>query len=85
MVRIERLVDGDDDGFHRVDTMNVEVAEPGVGRVRIQFITDTSTDGRATLAPTSELRVPVASLDDIVESKTHADRARDREAVRKGP
>ncbi|MFW2335591.1 hypothetical protein [Ilumatobacter sp.] len=30
---------------------------------------------RATFAPTGELRIPVASLDDIIESKTSADRA----------
>ena len=36
---------------------------------------------RATFAPTSELRIPVASLDDIIDSKTHANRAKDREAL----
>ena len=32
-------------------------------------------------APTSELRIPVASLDDIIDSKTHANRAKDRDAL----
>ncbi len=36
---------------------------------------------RATFAPTSELRIPVASLDDIIDSKTHANRAKDRDAL----
>jgi len=36
---------------------------------------------RATFAPTGELRIPVASLDDIIESKTSAGRAKDREAL----
>ncbi len=36
---------------------------------------------RATFAPTSELRIPVASLDDIIDSKMHANRAKDREAL----
>jgi len=36
---------------------------------------------RATFAPTNELRIPVASLDDIIASKTHANRAKDREAL----
>lgn len=36
---------------------------------------------RATFAPTGELRIPVASLDDIIESKTNANRAKDREAL----
>ncbi len=36
---------------------------------------------RATFAPTGELRISVASLDDIIESKTSANRAKDREAL----
>ena len=36
---------------------------------------------RATFVPTDELRVPVASLDDIIASKTSADRVKDREAL----
>ena len=36
---------------------------------------------RATFAPTSELRIPIASLDDIIDSKIHADRAKDRQAL----
>lgn len=36
---------------------------------------------RATFVPTSEIRVPVASLDDIIDSKTHANRTKDREAI----
>ena len=36
---------------------------------------------RAVFAPTGELRIPVASLDDIIESKTHANRAKDHEAL----
>jgi hypothetical protein len=36
---------------------------------------------RVTFAPTGELRIPVASLDDIIDSKTNANRAKDREAL----
>ncbi len=36
---------------------------------------------RATLTQTGALRIPVASLDDIIDSKTHANRAKDREAL----
>jgi len=36
---------------------------------------------RATFAPTNELRIPVASLDDIIDSKIHADRVKDRDAL----
>ncbi len=36
---------------------------------------------RATFAPISELRIPVASLDDIIDSKTHLGRTKDREAL----
>ena len=36
---------------------------------------------RATFLPTGDLRIPVASLDDIIESKTRVNRAKDREAL----
>ena len=36
---------------------------------------------RATLTPTGAVRIPVASLDDIIASKTYADRAKDRAAL----
>ncbi len=36
---------------------------------------------RATLTPTGVHRIPVASLDDIIDSKTFADRAKDRAAL----
>jgi len=36
---------------------------------------------RATFAPTGELRIPVASLADIIDSKMRANRAKDREAL----
>lgn len=36
---------------------------------------------RATFAPTGELRIPVASLDDIIDSKAYADRDKDRNAL----
>jgi hypothetical protein len=36
---------------------------------------------RATFAPTGELRIPVASLADIIDSKTRANRAKDRDAL----
>jgi hypothetical protein len=36
---------------------------------------------RATHVPTREVRVPIASLDDIINSKRHADRVKDREAL----
>jgi len=36
---------------------------------------------RATFAPTGELRIPVASLADIIDSKTRANRSKDRDAL----
>ena len=36
---------------------------------------------RATFAPTGELRIPVASLADIIDSKMRANRAKDRDAL----
>ena len=36
---------------------------------------------RATFAPTGELRIPVASLGDIIDSKTNANRVKDRAAL----
>ncbi|MDE0699866.1 MAG: hypothetical protein OXH61_03965 [Acidimicrobiaceae bacterium] len=36
---------------------------------------------RATLAPITELRIPVASLDDIIASKKSSNRPKDREAL----
>jgi len=36
---------------------------------------------RATFAPTGELRIPVASLADIIDSKIMANRAKDRDAL----
>ncbi|MDE0065468.1 MAG: hypothetical protein OXN44_01195, partial [Acidimicrobiaceae bacterium] len=36
---------------------------------------------RATLAPITELRIPVASLDDIITSKKSSNRTKDREAL----
>lgn len=36
---------------------------------------------RATLAPVTEFRIPVASLDDIIASKESSNRAKDREAL----
>lgn len=36
---------------------------------------------RSTDVAAGDIRVPVASLDDIINSKQHADRAKDREAL----
>lgn len=36
---------------------------------------------RATFARADDVRIPVASLDDIIASKTHANRVKDREAL----
>ena len=36
---------------------------------------------RATLVSAGEFGAPIASLDDIIQSKQHADRAKDREAL----
>ena len=36
---------------------------------------------RATVTPSGILRIPVASLDDIIDSKTYANRPKDHEAL----
>ncbi len=36
---------------------------------------------RATITPTGDLSIPVASVDDIIESKRAADRDKDRDAL----
>jgi hypothetical protein len=64
----------------RTDSGSIDILSdiPGVDGQPVPYV---DLRARATFAPTSELRIPVASLDDIIESKTHADRAKDREAL----
>ena len=64
----------------RTDSGSIDILSdiPGVDGQPVPYV---DLRARATFAPTSELRIPVASLDDIIDSKTHADRAKDREAL----
>ncbi len=64
----------------RTDSGSIDILSdiPALDGERVQYV---ELRARATFAPTSELRIPVASLDDIIDSKTRADRAKDREAL----
>ena len=64
----------------RTDSGSIDILSdiPGLDGQPVPYV---DLRDRATFAPTSELRIPVASLDDIIDSKTHADRAKDREAL----
>lgn len=64
----------------RTDSGSIDVLSeiPGVDGRPVPYV---ELRARATFAPTSELRIPVASLDDIIDSKTHANRAKDRDAL----
>ena len=64
----------------RTDSGGIDVLSdiPGADGRPVPYI---ELRARATFTPTSEPRIPVASLDDIIDSKTHADRDKDREAL----
>jgi len=64
----------------RTDSGSIDILSDiaGVDGQPVSFV---DLRSRATFAPMSELRIPVASLDDIIHSKTHADRAKDRESL----
>lgn len=64
----------------RTDSGSIDILSdiPGIDGEPVPYL---ELRARATFAPTSELRIPVASLDDIIDSKTHADRAKDLEAL----
>ncbi len=64
----------------RTDSGSIDVLSdiPGVDGRPVPYV---ELRARATFAPISALRIPVASLDDIIDSKTHADRAKDRDAL----
>ena len=64
----------------RTDSGSIDILSdiPGADGRPVPYV---ELRARATFAPTSELRIPVASLDDIIDSKTHANRAKDREAL----
>ena len=64
----------------RTDVGSIDILNgiPGLDGKPVPYV---DLRARATFAPTNELRIPVASLDDIIDSKTHADRAKDRAAL----
>ena len=64
----------------RTDSGSIDILGdiPGLDGQPVPYV---ELRSRAAFAPTNELRVPVASLDDIIASKTHSDRAKDREAL----
>lgn len=64
----------------RTDAGSIDILS-GIPGVDGKTVTYVDLCARATFAPTGELRVPVASLDDIIDSKTSADRVKDREAL----
>lgn len=64
----------------RTDSGSIDVLSdiPGVDGQPVPYA---DLRARATFAPTGELRIPVASLADIIDSKTRANRAKDRDAL----
>ena len=64
----------------RTDSGSIDILSdiPGLDGQPVPYV---DLRARATFAPTNELRIPVASLDDIIDSKTNANRAKDREAL----
>lgn len=64
----------------RTDSGSIDILSeiPGLDGEPVPYV---DLRARATFVPTSEVRIPVASLDDIIDSKTNADRAKDREAL----
>jgi hypothetical protein len=64
----------------RTDCGSIDVmsAIPGADGGSVTYV---ELRARATFAPMSDLRIPVASLDDIIESKSQANTAKDRDAL----
>ena len=64
----------------RTDSGSIDILSeiPGLDGQPVSYI---DLRARATFAPTNELRIPVASLDDIIDSKIHADRVKERAAL----
>lgn len=64
----------------RTDSGSIDILSdiPGIDGQPVPYV---DLRARATFAPTNELRIPVASLDDIIDSKTHVNRLKDREAL----
>jgi hypothetical protein len=64
----------------RTDSGSIDILSdiPGVDGRPVPYV---ELRARATFAPMSALRIPVASLDDIIDSKIHANRQKDREAL----
>jgi len=64
----------------RTDSGSIDILSeiPGLDGEPVPYV---DLRARATFAPTSELRIPVASLDDIIDSKTNANRTKDQEAL----
>lgn len=64
----------------RTDSGSIDILS-GIPDLDGQPVPYVDLRARSTFAPTNELRIPVASLDDIIDSKTNANRAKDREAL----
>ncbi len=64
----------------RTDSGSIDVLS-GIPDAAGHSVSYDALRARATFAPTGELRIPVASLDDIIDSKTSADRVKDRDAL----
>lgn len=64
----------------RTDSGSIDILSdiPGIDGERVSYV---ELRARATFVPASGFRIPVASLDDIIDSKTNANRAKDREAL----
>lgn len=64
----------------RTDTGSIDVLGdiPGTDGQPVAYA---ELRARAIFAPTHEIRIPLASLDDIINSKDHADHPKDREAL----
>lgn len=64
----------------RTDSGSVDILS-GIPNLAGQPVPYQDLRARSSFAPTGELSIPVASLDDIIESKMHANRAKDRDAL----
>jgi len=64
----------------RTDSGSIDILSdiPGIDGERVPYV---ELRARATFVPVGGFRIPVASLDDIIDSKTNANRAKDREAL----
>lgn len=64
----------------RTDSGSIDILSdiPGIDGERVSYV---ELRARATFVPVGGFRIPVASLDDIIDSKTNANRAKDREAL----